>query len=64
MTAAHLAAAAKQKAKQALEVADAAAQEEHVAMQQYQLRSLPVPFLFVLHPKKIAFCPGASVFVD
>ena len=36
VTTAHLAAAAKQKAKQALEVADAVAQEEMVAMQQYQ----------------------------
>ena len=37
---AHLEAQAKQKAKQALEIADAVAQEERVALQQYQL-SLP-----------------------
>ena len=35
-TAAHLEAQAKQKAKHDLEVADAAAQEERVALQQYQ----------------------------
>lgn len=35
-TAAHLAAEAEQKAKHDLEVADAAAQEEQVARQQYQ----------------------------
>ena len=35
-TAAHLAAQAKQKAKHDLEVADATAREERVAMQQYQ----------------------------
>ncbi len=34
---AHLEAQAKQKAKQALEIADAVAQEERVALQQYQL---------------------------
>jgi hypothetical protein len=37
---AHLEAQAKQKAKQALEIADAVAQEERVALQQYQLSSL------------------------
>lgn len=36
---AHLEAQAKQKAKQALEIADAVAQEERVALQQYQLSS-------------------------
>lgn len=35
-TAAHLEAQAKQKAKHDLEVADAVAQEERVALQQYQ----------------------------
>ena len=38
---AHLAAQAKQKAKQALEIADAVAQEERVAMQQYELSFFP-----------------------
>jgi len=37
---AHLEAQAKLKAKQALEVADAVAQEERVALQQYQLSFL------------------------
>ena len=43
VTAAHLVAQAKQKAKHDMELADAAAQEDKVAMQQYQFSALLQP---------------------
>ncbi len=57
---AHLEAQAKQKAKQALEIADAVAQEERVALQQYQLSFLTTLCCCLLQHVPITTCQSIN----